>query len=338
MNIIIAINNEKIFKEIKKQNNINIISKDIQYKEGIIEILEKNKNVQYIIINENLFGQIKIEKLINKIKNINSKINILIILNKKDFNKEKYLLENKIKFIYEENLTVENILQKIFNKNKIIAISGTEGSGKTITTFILSELLIKNKNNKILIIDDNIKNNSITQIYKIKNKKENTENKKTNNEIKNNKIIKIKNNLYLLNIKKLLINYKKDKIKIINEINKIKNNFKYIFIDMQNINSYKIYEEIIDENILIINSNILEINKIKKFILNKKIKTKIILNNYDINSISAEILKNIFKNKIKIIGKIKNNKNYNLIINNNFNINYLDKKNKNKFLNIIKNI
>lgn len=336
MNVIIAINNEKIFKEIKKQNNINIISKDIQYKEGIIEILEKNKNVQYIIINENLFGQIKIEKLINKIKNINSKINILIILNRKDLNKEKYLLENKIKFIYEENLTVENILQKIFNKNKIIAISGTEGSGKTITTLILSELLIKNKNNKILIIDDNIKNNSITQIYKIKNKKENTENKKTNNEIKNNKIIKIKNNLYLLNIKKLLINYKKDKIKIINEINKIKNNFKYIFIDTQNINSYKIYEKIIDENIVIINSNILEINKVKKFILNKK--TKIILNNYNINSISDEILKKIFKNKIKIIGKIKNNKNYNLIINNNFNINYLDPKNKNIFFNIIKNI
>lgn len=130
MNVIIAINNEKIFKEIKKQNKINIISKDIQYKEGIIEILEKNKNVQYIIINENLFGQIKIEKLINKIKNINNKINILIILNKKDFNKEKYLIDNQIKFIYAENLTAEKILEIILNKNKIIAITGTEGVRK----------------------------------------------------------------------------------------------------------------------------------------------------------------------------------------------------------------
>ena len=200
---------------------------------------------------------------------------------------------------------------------------------------ILAELLIENKNNKILIIDDNIKNNSITKIYQIKNKKEDG---KIKNETKNNKTIKIKNNLYLLNIKNILINYKKDKIKIIKEINKIKNNYKYILIDMQNINSYKIYNEIIDENILIINSNILEINKINKFVFDKKIKTKLILNNYNENSISDEIVRNIFVNKIKIIGKIKNNKNYNLIINNNFNINYLDPKTKNNFFNIIKEL
>ena len=107
---------------------------------------------------------------------------------------------------------------------------------------------------------------------------------------------------------------------------------------MQNINSYKIYNEIIDENILIINSNILEINKINKFVFDKKIKTKLILNNYNENSISDEIVRNIFVNKIKIIGKIKNNKNYNLIINNNFNINYLDPKTKNNFFNIIKEL
>lgn len=334
MNIIIAIGNKKIFKEIKEQNKINIISNDIQYKEGIIEILEKNKNVQYIIINENLDGEIKIEKLINKIKSINNKTNIIIILNKKDFNKEKYLLENKIKFIYQEKISAKKILEIIFNKNKIISITGTEGSGKTITTIILSELLIKNENNKILIINDNIKNNSIAEIYQTENKK----NKEINGKIENNEIIKIKNNLYLLNIKKILINYKKDKIKIINKINKIKNNYNYIFIDTQNINSYKIYNKIINENILIINPNIIEINKIKNYILNKKTNIKIILNNYNENSISEEILKKIFKNKIEIIGKIKNNKNYNSIINNKFNIKYLDKKTKNNFLDIIRKI
>ena len=127
-------------------------------------------------------------------------------------------------------------------------------------------------------------------------------------------------------------------MKIINAINKIKRQYDYVIIDFQNLNSIKIYEEIIDENIFILNSNILEINKIKKYIINNKKEIKIILNNYNENSISEKILKNIFKNKIKIIGKIKNNKNYNLIINNNFNLEYLNNKIKNEYLKIISKI
>ena len=284
MEVLTAINNEKIFKELK--NNIKIIFNDIQYKEGILEILEKNKNIDFVIINENLNGQMKIEELIKKIKKINSKINILIILNKKDLLKEEYLLKNKIKFIYLEKLSAEKIIDKIFDKNKIIGILGNSGSGKTITSLIISELLTKYKNKKTLIIKEK----------------------------------------------------KRDQEKIINEINKIKNNYDYIFIDIQNIKNYKFYKEIINENILILNSNILEINKIKKFVISNKIILKTILNNYNKNSLSEQILKNIFKNKINIIGKIENNKNYNLIINNNFNINYLDNKTKEKFLKIIEKI
>ena len=324
MNVLIAINNKKIYKELKQENNINIIFNDIQYKEGILELLEMNNNIEHIIINENLYGQIKLEELIKKIKNINNKINIIIILNSKEKLKKEYLIKNKIKYIFLEELCTKKILELLFNKNKIISITGSEGTGKTITTLIICELLIKNKNKKILIVEDNIKNNSIIKIYKKEN-------------LQKNKIIKIKKNLYLLNIKKILTNYKKNKIKIINEINKIKNNYDYIFIDTQNIGSYKIYGDIESDIVLIINPNILEINKIKKFINNKK-NIKIILNNYNKNSISEKIIKNIFKNKIKIIKKIKNNKNYNLIINNNFNINYLDIKTKKIFFNIIKNI
>lgn len=284
MNILTAINNEKIFKELKKRTKI--IYNDIQYKEGILEILEKNKNIDFIIINENLSGQIKIEELIKKIKKINDKVNILIILKKKNLIKEEYLIKNKIKYIYTENLSTEKILEKIFKKNKIIGIFGNHGSGKTVTATILIELIKKYKNKKIIIIKD----------------------------------------------------YKKEKNKIINMINKIKNKYDYIFIDIQSLNNYKFYEQILDENILILNSNIIEINKIKKIILNNKTNIKIILNNYNENSISEKILKNIFKNKIKVIEKLENNKNYNLIINNNFNIKYLDNKTKEKFLKIFENI
>ena len=173
MKIITAINNEKIFKELKTKKNIKIISNNIQYKEGILEILEKNKNINYIILDENLYGQIKIEELFEKIKLINNKINIIIILNKKDLIKQDYLIKNKIKYIYAEELSVEKILEIIFDKNKIIGITGNEGNGKTIITLITSELIAKYKNKKILIVEDNINNNSILTIYRLKNKYKN---------------------------------------------------------------------------------------------------------------------------------------------------------------------
>lgn len=330
MNILLALNNEKIFKELKDNKKIKIVCNDIQYKEGILEILEKIKNINYIILNEELYGQIKIEELIKKIKLINDKIDIIIILNKKDLIKQDYLIKNKIKYIYAEEISAEKILEKIFNKDKIIGIVGTEGCGKTIILLILCELIAKYKNKKVLIIEDNINNNSILKIYKLKNKYKNNYSK--------DKIINIKNNMYLLNIKFFLNNYKKNKDEIISKINIIKKNYDYIFLDIQNTNSYKIYKEIIEENILIINPNILEIEKVKNFINKKNIKTKMILNNYNENSISEKIINSIFNNNIKIIEKINYNKNFNLIINNNFNLEFLDKKTKNKFLKIMSKI
>ena len=330
MNIITAINNEKIFKELKSKKNIKIISNNIQYKEGILEILEKNKNINYIIFDENLYGQIKIEELIKKIKIINNKINIIIILNKKDLIKQEYLIKNKIKYIYKEDMYTDKMLEIIFYKNKVIGMIGNEGSGKTIITLILSEIISKYKNKKVLIVEDNINNNSILKIYKLKNKYKNNYSK--------NKTIKIKNNIYLLNIKSFSNNYIKNKLKIINEIKRIKNKYDYVFIDMQNINSYEIYKEIIEKNILILNSNILEIEKIKKFVNKNDINLKIILNNYNENTISKNILEKVFDNKIRVIGEIENNKNFNLIINNNFNLEFLNNKTKNKFLKIIKSI
>lgn len=331
--IITAIKNEKVFKELKDNNNIKIIANNIQYKEGILEILEKNKKINYIILNEELFGQIKIDELILKIKSINNKIKIIIILEKRDFIKEEHLLKNKIKFFYEKEIATQKILEIILNKKKIIGVVGNPGTGKTITILILSELIAKYKNKKVLIVEDNIKNKSIFNLYKKELKETEEYNKKTEN-----KIIKIKNKIYLLDINKYLINNKKDKIKIVGEINKIKNNYDYIFIDMQNITSYKIYSKTIQETLLILTPNVLEINKIKKFIINNKTQIKTILNNYNKNSISEKIIKENFKNKIKIIEKIENNKNYNLTINNNLNIEFIDNKTRKKYFKIINNI
>ena len=43
--IITAINNPNLNEKLKQENNLEIICKDIQYKEAILEILLENKNV-----------------------------------------------------------------------------------------------------------------------------------------------------------------------------------------------------------------------------------------------------------------------------------------------------
>ena len=65
--IITAIGNNEINKIIKKQNDINIIGNDIPYKEGVIEIIKKEKNIDILIINYKLDGEIEFNKLINEI-------------------------------------------------------------------------------------------------------------------------------------------------------------------------------------------------------------------------------------------------------------------------------
>ena len=326
ISIITAINDKKIYSELENNKHIKIISKDIQYKEGILEMLEENKNINFIILKEDLPGQIKNIELINKIKKINSKIKLIFILNKKEDIKENYFKKNNINYVYCSEINIKKILEIINIENKIISILGSCGSGKTINLLLMAELLSKNK--RILIFEEN---KSVINLLK---------SRKTNEEI-----IEIKNNIFLLNInllkKEKVLTNKIDYKLIIDKINLIKNNYDYIFIEISNLYKYKLYEKIINKNIYILNSNLMEINKNKKtinYLINKNNKLNLILNNYNSNSICEEILKNIFKNKIKILEKLKYNKNYNLIINNKLNINYLYISTKNKILKIINNI
>ena len=64
--IITAIENSKLLKKIKEEKNIQFLYNNLQYREAILEILEKNKNIDLILISENLPGEISIEDLLKK--------------------------------------------------------------------------------------------------------------------------------------------------------------------------------------------------------------------------------------------------------------------------------
>ena len=72
--------------------------------------MKKEKDIGIIFISEDIPGEISIEELINEIKLINKKIEIIFFLNKKNKNKEEKLKKIKVNKIY--------YIKKINNKFK----------------------------------------------------------------------------------------------------------------------------------------------------------------------------------------------------------------------------
>ena len=170
---------------------------------------------------------------------------------------------------------------------KIINIFGTNGVGKSLISILISKK-IADKKLKVLLIDSDKLNKSIFQILGIKN-----------NELNDKYNFKIINN---------------------EEKNKKLNKFDWIIYDNPNIKKININNLNKSINIFICESNLLGIKKMLNLIkINNKIKNNIfiIFNKYNFNSINFEILKNIFNNNYKILGKINYSKKIEIIINKN---------------------
>ena len=63
MKILTAIGNPILNEKLKKLENISVVGKDVQYQEGVLEILEKDSSIESLIISDNLPGEISFYKL-----------------------------------------------------------------------------------------------------------------------------------------------------------------------------------------------------------------------------------------------------------------------------------
>ena len=122
MKIITAIGNQEISKKIKENGIADIINTDIQYQEAVIEIIEKNKDINLLILSSILPGEFNIYEFINIIKYKNPNLEIIIILEKENEKLEKFIVAKGINNIYYNNkITFNEILEKINEiKNKNI--------------------------------------------------------------------------------------------------------------------------------------------------------------------------------------------------------------------------
>ncbi len=265
--IISAIDNPKILNKIKKIKSIQIIGKDIPYKEGIIDILKNNNRIDYILIDDKIEGEIKTNTLLKKITEKNKKIKIIIITENK--NKIK---KNKNIIIYQTKKIKINKLKEIILKEKtesnISTIVNTKKFKEEEINIITNNL--KLKDNYFLIKENKYYKNSkfnnnigFKDIKKLENKEGNIGiiiNKKMSN-IEKERIFKISNKIIILmenNIsgiiktREIIKNKNINKIFLIIIINKkeidiniIKNIFREIkeIKDLKSLKNYKRYKK-----------------------------------------------------------------------------------------------
>ena len=401
--IITALGNPNLSEKIKKYKNIEILTKDIQYQEGIFEVLEKEKNIDFLILSENLLGKNKIENLIKKIKEKNNKLKIILVMENKNENIENILYFNGVNKIFYNNEKIINIIKYIENKNeeknteiknelenlkklliknniyledekeikennkekvinkkikkentKVISIAGTGGIGKSIITLNLANIL-KENNQKILIIDFDILNKSLHTILGVNEYSKKIKNKLQKNNLINNKInikeliIKINKKVDLISGINLIFDSKykisSEKIKFI--IEELKEYYDLIIIDTSSECFFDYTKNILKESdiiLFLLEANLVEIKKEKNLlkIYNKnwkrnEEKIKLIINKYNEESVDEKIIKNIFS-EYKILGKIKFNKKYNNLINKNFEENIYTKNIKKDYKKITEKI
>lgn len=196
--IVTAIGNPILNEKMKLEKSVEVIGNDIQYQEGIFEILEKEKNINFLILSEFINGELPVEKLIEKIILIKKEIKIIIILEEKNEELENKLkIKGIFKIIYHNQIEIKDIIKIINEENK--NIENEELKQEIIN---LKKIIMENKINSE---EKNIKENN--NYYNIK---------KTNNKINSNKF---KNKLIILKNKNKLFH----KINIFN-FNKNKEN------------------------------------------------------------------------------------------------------------------
>lgn len=379
--IVTALGNPYLNHQLDKEEEFEIVTKDIQYQDGIFEILEKEEKIDFLIISEILLGENNIETLIEKIKEKNEQIKIIVILKNKQEELENKLYLKGVDKIYHNNeveieeissyikrekenkqikLELENLKEILIKNNiyseeenekrkntvkekiklmkkenkKVISVVGTGGVGKSIITLNLANIL-KEKQEKILILDFDILNQSLHTILGVNQYSKKIKNKLQKNDLIQSKlkikdlIIKINKKVDLISGINLLFDskYKISSQKIQFILEELKQYYDIIIIDTSSECFFDYTKNILhhsDTLLFLLEANLLEIKKAKNLLAIyqeqwkiKEEKIKIIINKYNENAVDDKIIKNIFS-EYKILGKIKLNKKYNTLINKNF--------------------
>ena len=158
--IITAIGNPTLNVNLKRENEFEVMSEDIQDQDGIFEFLEKEPNINFIILSELIPGNLEIKNLIEKIKLINNNIQIILFLEKENKELENYLYAKGINFIFYNNeIEIKEIVQ-------IIKTNQKEENNDLKKEIVELKKLLEEKNEKSnVILENTLKKEKLINIY-----------------------------------------------------------------------------------------------------------------------------------------------------------------------------
>jgi len=174
--------NPKINEELKKGKIYNVLLPDIQYQEGVIEVLEGEMSIEVLSLNSILPGEKTVEELINLIKGINRRVEIIIILEKENDDIKNFLISKGVfNVFYDNQITIEEIKQilkenKINEEIKLLKEMILDRKRKTFFDVFQGEKFKKGKvkhnqkNETVKTIKEWIKKNKATNYYLLNNK------------------------------------------------------------------------------------------------------------------------------------------------------------------------
>lgn len=199
--IITAMGNPTLNNELKKYSEYDVISEDLFYQDAVLDFLEV-EDADILTLSGVLQGQWELYEFIDKIRKINNRIRIIIIMDELDSDIKCELLERGILDIYlDDTVEIEDIIEAInreepireklkksivtvkeesatydyspikivkeCQKQEVITISGVNGSGKSTIAFNLSKALSNKTNSRILVIDLDTLSGNIDELFDI---------------------------------------------------------------------------------------------------------------------------------------------------------------------------
>ncbi len=341
--ILVALNNKKIKEKLDLRYKDKVYNYDFVYKEDIISYIEKYNNNYIILTRLDLSGNMNYLEYIRKIKKINTKNRIIIIIDKLEKEIKEFLFANEVFNIIEGNeIDMEVIYKQINTENKIvyktvykksnnsddkrkITVFGSNGSGKSFISSLMANSIAKKTKKRVVLVSFDDKNSCLDIINNINCFNFDIKHFFTGEDINYDYISKsisqsnVCKNLWLVNsdIKLTDNRLKISKSQMQNLTFYLESRFDYVIFDLPNytLNSnYKILMDIVDEIIFVTSPNYISIKQSKiylDFIYNKlkipKDKLKLIINKNGVYSLDIRQIKSIlnYENKFVCIKYIR---------------------------------